>query len=337
MKRTSQAGGVSRVQLTMAISAYDHVRDLVTGEVRAEGIDLVPLELPIEEIFYRFTRYREWDVSELSLAKYCSMVSAGDETLTAIPVFPSRVFRHSAIYVRAEAGITAPGDLAGRRVGVPEWSQTAGVYVRGMLAEHHGLDLAAVDWYQAGVDEAGRAEKVGLHLPPGVEVRSMADQSLSELLLAGKLDAVISARPPRAFREAPSDVVRLFPDHLVAEAEWWRVTGVFPIMHVVALRRDVVDAHPWVAMNLFSAFDRAKTRSLERCLDMTASRVPIPWAPVHASVLQAAGCDPWPYGVEDNRVTLGTFLRYAQAQGVCGRHLAVEELFWPQVLTSYRV
>lgn len=328
---------MSRVELTMAMSEYDHVRDLVDGVVRAEGIDLVPLALPIEEIFFRFTIHREWDVSELSLAKYCSMVAAGDESLTAIPVFPSRVFRHSAIYVRAGAGIEAPADLAGRRVGVPEWSQTAGVYVRGMLAEDHGLDLAAVDWVQAGVDEPGRVEKVDLQLPPGVEIESLPERSLSDLLLAGEIDAAISARPPRAFREASADVVRLFPHHREAEDAWWRATGVFPIMHIVAIRREVVDAHPWVAMNLLTAFDRAKERSLARCLDMTASRVPIPWGPVHAAAGVGADDGLWPYGVDGSRPTLEAFLRYAHDQGVCRRRLEPDDLFLPQVRSSYRV
>lgn len=328
---------MSRIRLSLAMGAYDHVRDLVTGDIRAVGIDLVPLELPIEEIFFRFTRSREWDISELSMAKYCSMVAAGDESLTAIPVFPSRVFRHSAIYVRADAGIREPADLVGRRVGVPEWSQTAGVYVRGMLTEDHGLDLATVEWFQAGVDEAGRSEKVDLHLPAGVAVTALPDRSLSALLLAGELDAVFSARPPRAFRETTGEVVRLFPDHREAEGAWWRATGVFPIMHVVALRREVVEAHPWVPMNLLTAFERARDRSVERCLDMTASRVPIPWGPVYASVTEPAGSELWPYGVEPNRPTLEAFLRYAHDQGVCRRRLDPEDLFAPQVLATYRV
>jgi 4,5-dihydroxyphthalate decarboxylase len=326
------------VHLALAIGEYDHVRDLVEGQVRPAGIDLTWLNLPVEEIFFRFPLFREWDVSEMSLGKYAALRSRGDEGMIALPVFPSRVFRLSAIYVRADAGIETLGDLAGKRVGIPEWAQTATIYVRGYLAHEAGVPLQAVQWHQAGVNQAGRAEKVELRLPEGVRCTAVRDRSLSEMLLGGDLDAVISARPPRPFAEGHPGVRRLLPDFRRMEEEYWRKTGVFPIMHVVALRREILDAHPWVAMNLFEAFEEAKRRSLARLLDVTASRVPIPWTFDRAAEWQAAvGEDFWPYGVEPNRATLEAFLLYAHEQGVCARHLSPEELFAPQVLRRYRV
>lgn len=326
------------IQLSLAVGNYDHVRDLLDGSVTAEGIDLIALRLPPEEIFYRFTRHREWDVSEMSFGKYVSLLSQGDDSLTAIPVFPSRAFRHSAIYVRADAGITAPEQLAGKRVGVPEWAQTATIYVRGMLAHEYGVDLASIHWHQAGVNQAGRIEKVKLDLPKGVRLSVVADRSLSDLLLAGELDAAISARPPAPFTAGDRRVRRLFEDYRSVELHYWKKTGIFPVMHVAALRRDIYARHRWVAMNLMKAFDAAKNRSLARAADVTASHYPLPWTADYAGLSRAMlGEDFWPYGIAPNRTTLEAFTQYAFEQGVCHRKVSVEELFAPEVQSSFKV
>jgi 4,5-dihydroxyphthalate decarboxylase len=322
---------MGRLQLSLAVRGYDHVRDLVQGEVRAEGIDLVPMELPVEEIFFRFTRHREWDVSEMSFGKVVSLLSQGDAGLVPIPVFPSRVFRHSAIAVRAGAGIARPKDLEGRRVGIPEWAQTAGIYVRGLLAHEYGVDLAAIRWLQAGVREAGRIEKVELRLPAGVRITPVPDRTLSQMLAAGELDAAISA-------VAPAGSERLFADCPAVELEYWRKTRIFPIMHVIVLRRDVYERDRWIAMNLYQAFEAAKRRSLARAAETHAALVPVPWLPDLVRRWRAeAGEDFWPYGVEANRATLEAFLGYAHEQGVCHRRLAVEELFAPETLERARI
>jgi 4,5-dihydroxyphthalate decarboxylase len=326
------------LRLTLAVSDYDHVRDLVGGRVRAEGIELTCLTLSVEEIFYRFTSFREWDVSELSLAKYVSLVGNGERSLVAIPVFTSRVFRHSAIYVRADGSVREPGDLAGRRVGVPEWVQTAGIYARGALQHQYGVALADVAWVQAGVNEAGREELVAPALPPGVSVEAVGDRTLQDMLVAGDLDAVISARPPQRFLDGDERIRRLFDDPRAVEEAYYLETGVFPIMHTVALRREVLDAHPWVAGNLLTAFTEAKDRSLERLRDVNASRLPVPWS--HDLGRRAAdllGPDPWPYGVEANRPTLEAFLRFGHEQGVSERALEPEDLFPPPVRRGFRV
>jgi len=323
--------------LTMAMSGYDHVRDLTTGATQVEGVELTTLTLPVEEIFYRFLRYREWHVSELSFAKYIALRAAGDDSIRAIPVFPSRVCRHSSIFVRPD-GPREPAQLAGARIGVPEWAQTAAVYTRSLLVHEWGIPLRDVHWVQAGVNEPGRHEKVALNLPEGVALSQEPDRSLDEMLQAGDLDAVFSAHPPASFERGDPGIVRLFPDYEPVEREYVARTGIFPIMHVVVIRADVLDRDPWVAQNLFSAFAAAKEASLGRLAEMTASRVPMPWVPQRlAEMRRLIGPDPWPYGVEANRVTLDAFARYTHEQGVASARLEPEELFVPQVLGEYRV
>ncbi len=329
---------MSKVHLTLAMSDYDHVRDLASGVVEAQGIELTWLTFSVEEIFYRFTKFREWDVSEMSMGKYVSLVSQGDGSLTAIPVFPSRVFRHSSVYVRQGGPVGKPEDLAGRRIGVPEWAQTAGIYARGALMHRHGLRLADVEWYQAGVRQAGRVEKVELRLPPGVRLNRVADKTLDGMLLVGELDAIISAHPPESFKQRHPGIVRLFPDARAVEEAYWRDTGIFPIMHTVAIRREVLAAHPWVAMNLYTAFEEAKRRSVARALDVAAARFPVPWMYESAArAREVFGADFWPYGIEANRPTLEAFLRFAHEQGVCHRPVACDELFPAEVRSSFKV
>jgi 4,5-dihydroxyphthalate decarboxylase len=256
--------------------------------------------------------------------------SAARAPIVCLPVFVSRVFRHSAIYVADPAAIRTAQDLEGKRVGIPEWAQTAGIYVRGLLQHEYGVDLAAIDWRQAGVREPGRVEKVELRLPPGVRVQPMPEDTLAAMLAAGKLDAAISARDPGG--------QRLFAEHRALEAAYFRKTGIFPIMHVVVLRREAYERERWIAMNLLKAFEEAKQRSLARVADIGASQVPVAWLADHARQWQAlAGEDPWPYGVERNRPTLEAFLQYGFEQGVCKRRLKAEELFAPETLERAKI
>ncbi len=329
---------MSKVQLTLAISDYDHVRDLTSGRVVAEGIDLVALDFDVEEIFYRFTKFREWDISEMSLCKYVSLVSRDDASVTSIPVFPSRIFRQSGIYVRAAAGITAPEQLAGRRVGIPEWAQTAGVYARGWLMHQVGVALDSIEWCQAGVNQPGRVEKVPLELPDGVRYRNYPERTLSEMLMAGDIDAAITAHPPDCFERGERAVARLYEDYRPVELAYWRETGIFPIMHTVAIRRSALEGREWIAMNLYKAFVEAKRNSVERAHDVTASRFPIPWCFDHSRQSHDMfGDDYWPYGIEPNRTSLEAFVQYAFEQGICPRKVAVEELFAKEVQSEFRV
>ena len=333
------SGGTASVQLTLAMSDYEHVREITQGIVRADGITLTPLIFPsIEEITFRFTRGLEWDVSELSFGKYTSLTSQGAAPMVAIPVFPSRVHRHSAIYVRRGCGITTAKDLEGRAVGIPEWAQTAGIYVRGFLAEDYGVDLGRIRWLQAGVDQPGRAEKVELKLPAGIRYEARPQTSLTALLASGEIDAVISARAPASFSAPGGDVVRLFPDYRAEEERLFKRTGIFPIMHVMTIRRAVLEQHPWIAMNLFKAFDECKRRCFDRLRDFTCARIPLPWAAaVVDEIIAACGSDPFPYGIEPSRPTLEAFLRYCHDQGVTHRRLTVDDLFPPEVRAMARV
>lgn len=331
----------ARVDLTLAISRYDHVLDLVCGRVPVEGARLRWLELPVEEIFHRFLSFREWQASELSLAQYVSLVSAGDTSMVGLPVFPSRVFRHSAIYVRA-GELTDPAQLRGRRLGIPEWAQTAVVYMRALLAHEWGIPLSEVQWYQGGVNQPGRREHVEVTLPPGVTLTTVPDRSLDEMLVAGDLDAVLSARPPASFSAGDSRVTRLFSDPAAVEEEYARRTGVVPIMHLVVLRRDVADAHPWLARNLMTAFEEARARSVARLAagpGGPGSPVPLLWTNAAMARTRAAfGGEPWPYGVDANARTLDAFLRWCQEQGVTQRAVGVDELFAPSVRSGgYRI
>jgi 4,5-dihydroxyphthalate decarboxylase len=325
-----------RLRLSIAISDYDHVRDLLQGEVDADGIELHALQMPVEEIFYRFIHYREWDISEMSFAKYVAMTSAGTD-IVAIPVFPSRMFRISSVYVRSDSPLTKPEELAGKRVGLPEWAQTAAVYTRGWLSETVGVPLSSINWFQAGVNQPGRSEKVGIRLPPEVSCTPVPDKSLTQMLLSGEVDAVFSAHPPAPFEENSGEIRQLCPDHREREEAYYRATGIFPIMHVIAIRRAVLDAHPWVAGNLYKGFLAARERSLARLHELTASRFPLPWAAARAAEAEALFGELFPYGIEPNRVTLEAFLRFTHDQGLTDRLLSVDDLFPASVRSSFRI
>lgn len=327
--------------LTLALGPYDQTRDITDGTVPIEGVLLRTLNLPIEEIFYRFILHREWDMSEMSMGKYIALRSQGDTSITALPVFVSRAFRHSMFYVKAGSSIKKPEHLTGLRIGVPEWAQTAGIYARGYLSDYLGLDLKTMEWVQAGVNQPGRSEKVSLNLPQGIRLRSAPDKSLNQMLLAGEIDAIMSARPPSALGQG---VVRLMPDYQAAEEQYFRDTQIYPIMHALVIKTAVLDAHPWVAMNVYKAFLQATAQSMARLADITASHAPMPWLADYASRMkQIFGDDFFPYGIgperggQINRSTLDAFCKYGFEQGVCQRRLSVDELFAPNVQGSFRV
>ena len=326
--------------LTCALGDYDQTRDLALARVRPHGIDLRVLNFNVEEIFYRFHDRGEWDVSELSMGMYTSACSRGDRRFVALPVFPSRVFRQSAFYVHSDSPAREPQDLAGRRIGVAQWSQTAAIYARGYLSATAGVPLSRIRWIQAGVNDPGREEPATLKLPADISLTTVTDRSLDDMLLAGDIDAVISARPPRSFVAGDPRMRRLFPDYPAVEAAYFGQTGIFPIMHTVAMRREVYEANRWIARNLTVAFEEAKNRSVARLRDLTAAHVPLPWTVdlferVKREVFPDG--DFWPYGIEANRRTLDAFLQYAFEQGVCHRLLRAEEIFAEEALAQIKV
>jgi len=329
---------MSSVKLTIATTDYDHYRDFRLGTVKAEGIDHTWLLLGHHEVFARFTFNREWDVSELSFAKFCAQVTRPQTDIIGLPVVCSRLFRFSSFYVNRNSKIKTAADLKGKSIGSPEWAHTAAVYMRGWLNDEHGVRLEDVHWYQAGANEPGRIEKVELDLPKGVRLTRVADKSLSDMVATGEIDCALIARPPNSFLQGHPDVVRLFPNYLEMEESYYARTKVWPIMHIICIKTVVLDEHPWVARNLYNAFLESKRRSLERLLDPAVSRYPLAWLPTYVRKMRDMfDGDPFPYGIEENRPTLEQFLRYTHEQGIAKRRVAPEEIFPKGIMTAVRV
>jgi 4,5-dihydroxyphthalate decarboxylase len=329
---------MGRLKLSIATTDYDHFRDLRLGAVQAEGIEHTWSMVGHHEIFARFTFNREWHVSELSFAKFVAQVTRENSDIIGLPVVCSRLFRFSSFYVNRKSGIKAPRDLKGKKVGSPEWAHTAAVYMRGWLGDEHDVRLQDVNWVQAGANEAGRIEKVELNLPQGVNITRVPDKSLSEMLATGEIDCAIIARPPNCFREGHPDVVRLFPDFWEMEEAYYARTKVWPIMHIIAVQKSVLDENPWVARNLYNAFLESKRRSVERLMDPAVSRYPVAWLPTYTRKMSDMfGGDTFPYGIDENRPTFEQFLRYTYEQGIAHRHAKPEEIFPKGVMTSVKI
>ena len=326
---------MSLLNLSIATTDYDHFRDFRQGVVKAEGVDLNWLNLGHHECFARFTANREFDLSELSFAKFAAQVTRDDSDIIGLPVICSRLFRFSSFYVNVKSGIRTAADLRGKKIGSPEWAHSAAVYMRGWLHNEMDVKLTDVHWYQAGANAPGREEKVELNLPEGLKLTRVADKSLSELLAAGDIDCAIIARPPTCFLEGHPDVVRLFPEYLEQEEAYYDRTKVWPIMHIIAMRKRILDEHPWVARNLYNAFQESKRRSIERLLDPAVSRYPLPWLSTYArSMRDRFGGDPFPYGVEENRPTWEQMALYTWQQGIAHRQFTPEEIFPPGIMTK---
>jgi 4,5-dihydroxyphthalate decarboxylase len=330
---------VPNLPLTLACWNYDRTRALFDGRVRADGLDLTCLDLPVEETFFRMLRHREFDVSEMSLSSYVLSLFAPEPPFIAIPVFPSRFFRHSCIYVNAAAGITKPADLVGRVVGTPEYQMTAPVWIRGLLADEHGVPVRAVRYVTGGLEQPGRGEKLALSLPPDIDVTPIpADRTLSAMLAAGEIDALHTARTPSSFRDGNRQVRRLFEDFPSVERDYFRRTRLFPIMHTVVIRRDVYARHPWIAQCLHKAFAAAQRLAYDELDQSAALKVMLPWLPAHVEeARREMGRDFWPYGLARNHATLATFLRYSHEQGLSPRLLAPEQLFAPETLEAFTI
>jgi 4,5-dihydroxyphthalate decarboxylase len=330
---------MSKLRLTLACWDYDRTRALADGRVAPEGVDLNLLPLDVEETFFRMLRGREFDAAEMSLSSYCVSLQRDDPAFVAIPVFPSRFFRHGCIFVSARSGIREPGDLVGRRIGVPEYQMTAPVWIRGLLADDYGVDPASVQYFTGGEEEPGRDEKLKLSLPPRFRVTPIgSDQTLARMLADGEIDALHTARTPSTFYSRPDEVKRLFPDFVAVEKAYYRRTGIFPIMHVIAIRRDVYEANRWVARSLFKAFIAAQRITYDNLRVTSAMTSMLPWQVAAVEDARAElGDDWWPYGLDRNRSVLDTFLRYHHEQGLSARRLQPEELFAPETFEAFKI
>jgi 4,5-dihydroxyphthalate decarboxylase len=330
---------MGKLRLSMACSNYDRTRALFDGRVSVDGIELTCLDLPIEEMFFRMLRHHEFDVAEISLSSYVLSLFREDPQLIAIPVFPSRFFRHSCIFINRDSGIREPKDLIGKRVGVPEFQMTAGVWIRGMLSDDYRVPVARVIYLHGGEEEPGRPEKIALSLPPEIRLESIPpSKTLSAMLESGEIDALYTARTPSTFDNGSGKVRRLFDNYQAIEQDYFSRTKIFPIMHAIVIRRDVYETSRWVAQSLYKAFVQAQRIAYGELYDSAALHCMLPWLVRHAEETRALmGADFWPYGLERNAHTLETFLRYSHEQGLAKRLLKPAELFAPESLESFKI
>lgn len=328
---------MSRLKLTLACQSSDRTRPILDGTVRIEGCDVTPLAVDPEEIFHRAFRYHEFDIAELSLSTYSIMRARGDAPYVGIPVFPSRAFRHSAIYVRVGSTIRDPSDLNGKRIGVPDYQQTAGVWIRGILAEHHAFDPTSVTWVQGGQEQAGRTARIALDLPVRIKLEAAPEgRTLNQLLEAGELAAIISPRPPQT--SEPNATQRLFVDYRAAEEDYFRRTRLFPIMHLVGIRAEIDRQSPWLAASLLKAFSEAKQICMAQLGMINFLRASLPWLPDDLVRVRALmGDDHWPYGFKANEACLDKFLSYAQADGLLTHPLAAADIIADSTKDPFRV
>ena len=330
---------MSRLNLSFACWNYDRTRALMDGTVKVDGIDLNYLNLPVEETFFRMARFREFDLAEMSLSSYCVTLSKPERPFVALPIFPSRFFRHSCIYVHANSGIREPKDLIGKRIASPEYQMTAPVWIRGILSDHYNVPVDAQPYLYGGEEEVGRIEKMKLELPPNIQVSPIGPhQTLSQMLHDGELDALYTARMPSSFLKGDGKVKRLFEDYPEVERRYYRETGIFPIMHTVVMRREVYEANRWIAQSLTKAFIEAQRHTYEDLKDTAALKAMLPWLSAYVDETQREfGDDWWPYGLEKNIKTLDTFTRYHHEQGLSPRKLDVHELFAPESLEAFKI
>jgi 4,5-dihydroxyphthalate decarboxylase len=295
--------------------------------------------MPVEETFFRMLRHREFDVSEMSLSSYTMSLFRDPQPFIAIPVFPSRLFRHSSIYVSTAAGIASPRDLVGKRVGNPEYQMTAPVWIRGILADEYDVPVDSVTYVTGGEEEPGRSEKLRLDLPPNIRVEPIGpQQTLSQMLARGEIAALQTARMPSTYASGDGRVVRLFEDFVDVERAYYRRTRIFPIMHTVVIRRELYERDPWIAQSLFKAFSAAQRLAYDDLRQTAALKTMLPWLIAHVDeTRRELGDDFWPYGFAPNRDTLATFLRYHHEQGLSKRRLEPEALFAPETLESFRI
>ena len=327
---------MSNLKLTIATTDYDHFRDFRLGFVKAEGIDHTWLNLGHHECFARFTANREFDLSELSFAKFSTQISRPDSDIVGLPVICSRLFRFSSFYVNKKSKIKTVKDLKGKKIGSPEWAHSAAVYMRGWMHNEMGVKLTDVHWYQAGANAPGREEKVELNLPEGPEAHARLRQELErDAGRAAKSTAPSSrVRRPASSKAIPTSCAS-FPNYLEMEEEYYARTKVWPIMHIIAMKKSIVDEHPWAARNLYNAFLESKRRSIERILDPAVSRYPVPWLTTYARRMRDMfGGDLFPYGIEENRPTWEQMALYTFQQGIAHRLMKPEEIFPKGIMTK---
>ena len=316
---------MANLRLTLACGPYDRTQAIMDGVIRPEGIDLTYIPLQPAEIFWRQLQYNEFDASEMSMSNYATLASQPNCPYIAIPAFPSRVFRHGYFFYNPDSGIKSPKDLAGKRGGVPEFCMTAAVYMRGLLQHEYGVDLTSIDWLQ------GRASRMKHGIAPGYRVsQAPAGTELGDLVENGKLDFMMTANNPLAFRRGSPKVVRLFPNYIELEKDYYKRTRIYPIMHTVVIKRSIYDRDPWVALSLYKAFCASKDRCCRMLLETGSPKASFAWLqPMIEEEQRVFGRDWYSYGVEANRPTLEALVQYTHEHGLTERRMTVDELFAP--------
>ena len=330
---------MSRLKLSFACWDYDRVHGLIDGSIRPNGIELNFLNMPVEETFFRMMRHQEFDVAEMSASSYLLAKDRGFPKLTAIPVFPSRYFRHSGIYINTRSGIKEPQDLRGKRIGLPEYQLTANVWIRGLLENEYGVAPSDVYWFTGGEETPDRIEKMKIDLPDSIKIQPIGpEQTLNRMLEEGEIDAMIAPRAPSCFINGSPNVKRLFDDYVTVEKDYYRKTGIFPIMHVIVIRDEVLEKNPWVAANLYQAFVKAKQKVYDGFNQTAALKVTLPWLTAELeNTKKLMGEDFWPYGLEKNRTTLEALVNYSYQQSLIKNKLKVEDLFAKSTLEEYTI
>lgn len=329
---------MSKLQLSVALGDYDRTRALLDGNVQIDGVDPVYMTLSPEEIFFRAFRNKEFDISEMSFSSYLVKTSQGQNDYVAIPVFLSRAFRHTSIYVRTDV-IKRPEDLKGKRIGIPEYQLTAIVWARALLEDDYGIAPSSVTWVRGGIEEPGRPEKIKLQLPEGIRLENAPEgKTISQMLSDGELDGFIAPRPPAGAASRNPDVGWLFPDPTATAKDYFKRTGIFPIMHVVGIRKPLLEQHPWLANAAYKAFEQAKSRALKQLADTSATKVTLPFVEEQLKAAKSLmGEDYWSYGVSPNRKTLEAFVRHHHGQGLSHRLMSVDEIFHPSTYETVKI
>jgi 4,5-dihydroxyphthalate decarboxylase len=329
---------MEKLHLTLACEDYDRTRALKDGVISPEGIVLNYLVMPVEEIFWRMMKYEEFHVSELSMGAFLTAAAQGRRPFVAIPVFPSRTFRHRCIFINTASGIRRPEDLRGKRMGVPEYSMTAAVWLRGLFQHEYGIPPSEIHWIQAGEEEPGRKDRVDFEMPAGVRLESKPDRTLNEMIESGEIDAMMSPRLPTCFLNGSPKVHRLFPDYRQAEMDYFKKTGLFPIMHVIVIKRAVYEKEPWVAQTLYKAFCVAKDHCMRDLYDTNVLRISLPWTSAeYDATKDLMSEDYWPYGLAPNENNLETLNRYLFEQGLIKQTLNLSELFAKETLEAFKI
>jgi 4,5-dihydroxyphthalate decarboxylase len=332
-------GMVLDISVTVACGNYDRTQAIKDGRVKIEGCNTTYVPLYPEEAFHRAFQNAEFDISELSFSSYIRTIANGDADYVAIPAFVSRIFRHSGIYVRADSGIEKPEDLRGKRIGLPEYQITAVVWMRGMMQHEYGVLPTEIHWVSGGQEQAGRKERTPLPPIEGLDLKPTPDgKTLVGMLEAGELDALFTARAPSTFLSGQSHIKRLFPDTRKAEQAYYKKTGLFPIMHLVGIKKDLVAKYPWLPTSVFKAFNQAKELAMIDLHDVNALMVTLPWLEAETAETSALmGRDFWRYGVKENLPEIEALTQYAFEQGLVKRKVGVEELFAPSTYSMSKI